>query len=152
MPSVTDTSPARQSGRAVTPLGRVVSAASMPLGGNYTTAGPVPNGRRALGISTPDRRSQRLRCPRIAMRSQRPTAALLTRDHGVEVVFLNAVDVPDLGRRQKADLDPVADRLRGQLQILGDLIDREHFRALKCLVGHTRTQISKNSVVWYSLR
>jgi hypothetical protein len=152
MPAVLDTRPARHGGWTTAPFKRPRSTALVSLGGHYATARPVPNGRRTLGISTPDRRSQRLRRPRIAMRTQRPTAALLAREHGVEVISPDAVDVPDLDRRQNAALDPIADRLRGQLELLRDLIDREHFRALRCLVGHCKTQISKNSVVWYSLR
>lgn len=149
MPAVLDTRPARRGGTASQM--RTGSAASMPLR-DYATARPVPNRRRTLGISTPDGRSQGLRRPRVTMRSQRPAAALLPREHGVEVISPDTVDMPDFDRRKEATLDPVADRLRGQLELFGDLLDREHFRAVRCVVRHARTQISKDSVVWYSFR
>jgi hypothetical protein len=149
MPAVLDTRPVGRGGTASQM--RACSAASMPLG-DYAAARPVPNGRRTLGISTSDRRSQGLRRPRVAMCPQRPAAALLPREHGVEVISPDAVDMPDFDGREKATLDPVADRLRGQLELFGDLLDREHFRAVGCVVGHTRTQISKDSAVWYSFR
>src|SRR5271165_1340875 len=101
-----------------------LGVASGSLGRDYASARPVPNGRRTRGIATADRHPQGLRCPRVAMGPQR-TAALFPREHSVDVLSLDAVNVPDFDRGQETVLDPVADRLRGQLELLSDLIDRE---------------------------
>src|SRR5262249_55427943 len=45
--------------------------------------------------------------------------------HDVNVLTLDAVDVADLHRLKRTALDPVADRLRGELKFGGDLLDGE---------------------------
>lgn len=149
MPALLDTCPA---GRGGTPsLTRIASAPSTPLG-DYTTACPVPNRRWTLGLSTSDGRSQGLRRPRIAMRSQRPAAAMLASEHGVEILSPDAVDMLDFDRGQSAPLDPVADGLPCDLEQVGDLLDREDLGVRRGLLFGHLDQISKDSVVLYSLR
>ena len=51
--------------------------------------------------------------------------ALVSAHHVVDVLALYPVDVADLHRGERATLDPVSDRLRGQLELGGDLFDSE---------------------------
>ena len=147
MSAVLDMGPATARGGSAAPSRHGERVMLVALGRDDAIARPVPNGRRTLGISASDRRPQGLRRPRVAVRPERTTFALLLREHGVEVLALDAVDVPDFDGRYEAALDPVADRLGGQLELLGDLIDREDLLALGW-IGHAGNQISKNSVLW----
>ncbi len=147
MSAVLDTGPATARGDSAAPSRHGERRALVALGRDEAIARPVPNGRRTLGIAETDRRPQGLRRPRVAVRPERTTSALLLREHGIEILALDAVDVPDFDGRYEAALDPVTDRLGGQLELLGDLLDREDLLVLGC-IGHARNQISKNSVLW----
>jgi len=59
--------------------------------------------------------------------------ALVAIHHGVHILALDAVNMADLHGGECAALDPVADRLGGQLELGGDLLDGEEL-----LVGHGR--------------
>jgi hypothetical protein len=59
------------------------------------------------------------------MGSERSGFALVAAHHGVDVLTSDAVDVADPHGRERAALDPVADRLRGQLELSSDLIHGE---------------------------
>ena len=51
--------------------------------------------------------------------------------HPIDVIAPQTVDVADLHRRQRATADPIADRLRGELELLSHLLDREQL-----MIGH----------------
>jgi len=59
--------------------------------------------------------------------------ALMATDHGVDVLAPYAIDMADLHRLKRSALDPIADRLRGQLKLGSDLFDGEQM-----LVSHGR--------------
>ncbi len=57
--------------------------------------------------------------------------ALMAAHHRVDILGPHAVDVADPHGGQRAALDPVADRLGGQLELASDLLDGEELP-----VGH----------------
>ena len=63
----------------------------------------------------------------------------MTTHHRVDVLAPYTIDVADPHRGERSALDPVSDRLGGQLELLGNLFDREEL-----LVSHGK--ISKNII------
>ena len=118
---------------------------SAALGRDHACVHAIPNGRRTLGVAPPHRHPQRLRRPGVPVGSHRSALALLLSEQGVEILAPDAVDVFDFRGGEEAALDPVADRLRGQMDLRGDLLDREDFSAGGQRLRHMKTKLAKRA-------
>jgi hypothetical protein len=65
------------------------------------------------------------RRPHVTARRERATLRAGSLEERVDILASYAEGAPDAYRRQHAGVDPVADRLRGDLELLGDLVNGE---------------------------
>ena len=77
------------------------------------------------------RQPKRLRRPEIAVDPKGCGFTSMAAHHLIDVLAPDSIDVTDLDGLKGAALDPVTDRLGGQLELLSDLFDGE-----KRLIGH----------------
>ena len=75
------------------------------------------------------------------MGPQRGSFTLVAAHHLVDVLAPDPVDVANPDRGQRAALDPVANRLRGQLELARDLLDGEQL-----LVAHRTSSKASGAV------
>jgi hypothetical protein len=153
MPAVLDTRRTRSSGKDAAPMrGAARRVSALALWRHYAGTSSVPNRRWTLGISPSYGRPEGLRCPRISMGPKRATAALVASEHGIEILSPDAVEMLGLDRGQGTALDPVTNSLLGHLEQSSYLLDREDLGVWgRGFLGHLQNQISKNSMIWYSL-
>jgi hypothetical protein len=144
MPTGLDSETTRRGDRVISSARGAAGTRSGSLRRDDPTTGPIPDRWRTLGVAAPDGRPESLRRPRVAMGPHRPTAPLLAREQGLEILSPDAVDVPNLDCRQSAALDPVADGLPGYLEQFGDLLDCQDLGVWgRRLFGHLGTKIAK---------
>src|SRR5262245_9446541 len=113
-----------------------------PPGPRQGTSDPLPDRRLPSRLVTAIGRPEGLRSPEVAVGAQWSGFALMAVHHGVYVLALDAVNVADLHRLKRTALDPVADRLGGQLELGGDLLDGKELlvRHESTLNARTRTE------------
>src|SRR5437660_11659890 len=69
--------------------------------------------------------ARRHRCPQVALRRERTAVGACALEQGVDVLSSHAECAADAYRRQDTLVDPVADGLGGDLELLGDLGNSE---------------------------